>query len=68
MNKAKSQKILKTLKQGYSLRQTALLCKASTGLVIKVRDLNIRSIPAHDEKKLGDIEKLKKFVKNNPLQ
>jgi hypothetical protein len=33
-----------------------------------VRDLNIRSIPAHDEKKLGDIEKLKKFVKNNPLQ
>jgi DNA invertase Pin-like site-specific DNA recombinase len=83
MNKAKSQKILKTLKQGYSLRQTALLCKASTGLVIKVRDLNIRSIPAHDEKKpnknedklqvwlnenQNKVEYWKEFLKNNPLQ
>jgi DNA invertase Pin-like site-specific DNA recombinase len=38
-NKAKNQKILKTLNAGYSLRQSALLCKCSTTLVVKVRDL-----------------------------
>ena len=36
--KAKNQKILKKLNEGYSLRQTSLLCKSSLSLVVKVRD------------------------------
>jgi hypothetical protein len=67
MNKAKNQKILKKLKEGHSIRATALLCKASTNLVIKVRDLNEGSIPAHNEKRLDEIKKLKLALKNNPL-
>jgi DNA invertase Pin-like site-specific DNA recombinase len=39
MSKAKNQKILKKLGEGYSLRQTALLCKSSVSLVVKVRDI-----------------------------
>lgn len=68
MNKAKSQKILKSLKEGYSIRQTALNCKSSTGLVLKVRDLNESSIPAHNPKMVEGIKKLKLALKNNPLQ
>jgi len=68
MSKAKNQKILKKLKEGHSIRASALLCKASTNLVIKVRDLNEGLIPAHNEKRLDEIKKLKLMLKNNPLQ
>jgi DNA invertase Pin-like site-specific DNA recombinase len=67
MSKPKSRKILKTLKEGHSLRATALLCKASTNLVAKVRDLNEGSIPAHNPKMIEGIKKLKLALKNNPL-
>ena len=40
MSKPKNQKILKTLKQGNSIRRTALLCECSINLLTKVKRAN----------------------------
>lgn len=74
-SKAKNQKILKTLNAGYSLRQTALLCKSSLSLVVKVRNLatevgSIKSAEDSSIKKtqLTNEQKLKLFIEKEGLK
>ena len=72
-NKAKNQKILKTLNAGYSLRQTALLCKSSLSLVVKVRNLatEVGSIKSavdssvKNKEQISNEMKLRQFLKSN---
>jgi DNA invertase Pin-like site-specific DNA recombinase len=67
MNKKINQKILKTLKSGETLRRCALLCGVSVGLVIKVRDLNIDSIPKPKKSDIENLDKLKSYLIKNPV-
>jgi len=71
MSKAKNQKILKKLGEGYSLRQTALLCKSSLSLVVKVRNLanEVGSIKSAEnsstknKEKISNETKLRQYLK-----
>jgi DNA invertase Pin-like site-specific DNA recombinase len=73
-SKAKNQKILKTLNAGYSLRQTALLCKSSLSLVVKVRNLatEVGSIKSAEDSstktQLTNEEKLRLFIEKEGIK
>jgi DNA invertase Pin-like site-specific DNA recombinase len=73
-SKAKNQKILKTLNAGYSLRQTALLCKSSLSLVVKVRDLANEcgslknAVISSTKTQLTNEQKLRLFVEKEGLK